>query len=111
MNTGVTSFSNPAELGPLYPFPGTEVPLAIIGVVLWIAWHVLHHRGESRELDDGMERFDQIGFDRIVYHGSAGRVATPDEARVARPPTPFVGPPGVAPPPPAATSVAGSLDQ
>jgi hypothetical protein len=108
MNTGVTSFASPGELGPLYPFPGTEVPLAIIGIVLWIAWHVLHHRGETREMEEGSELFDQVGIDRILYHGSAGRVATPEEVRIARPPTPLVGPPDRTTSPPAAGSGAPS---
>jgi hypothetical protein len=55
MPTGIESWANPAEIGPIYPFVGTEVLLTIIAVVLWIAWHVITAREENqqwRELDD-----------------------------------------------------------
>ena len=42
MPTGLQSFNDPASIGPLYPFAGTEVPLAIIGIALWILFHILH---------------------------------------------------------------------
>ncbi|CAN5545203.1 hypothetical protein BH20CHL7_BH20CHL7_15360 [soil metagenome] len=58
MNTGLTSFSNPGDIGPLYPFPGTEVPLAIIGIALWILFHVLATREENREWDEAEAAFD-----------------------------------------------------
>jgi hypothetical protein len=55
MPTGIESWANPAEIGPIYPFVGTEVILTIIGVVLWIAFHVVTAREENkqwRDLDD-----------------------------------------------------------
>ena len=58
MNTGLTSFSDPANIGPLYPFPGTEVPLAIIGIALWILFHIVAHREESREWSEADDAFD-----------------------------------------------------
>ena len=62
MATGVQSFNNPGEIGALYPFPGTEVALAIIGIVLWIAWHWLQNREETREWDHAVEAFDERLF-------------------------------------------------
>jgi hypothetical protein len=59
MATGIESFSNPGDIGPIYPFPGTEVPLAIIGIVLWIVWHVLQNRQESAEWTEAEEKFDE----------------------------------------------------
>lgn len=54
MTTG--SFDNFAgainEIGPLYPFAGSEMILVVIGVVCWIAWHVSEMRIEQREYDD-----------------------------------------------------------
>ncbi len=52
MNTGLDSFADPANITALYPFVGTEVPLAIIGFVLWIAWHVVTAREENRQWDE-----------------------------------------------------------
>lgn len=58
MNTGLTSFSDPANIGPLYPFPGTEVPLAILGIALWILFHIVSTREENREWDHADKAFD-----------------------------------------------------
>ena len=33
-----------ADIGPIYPMVGTEGLLVVIGVVLWIAWHVICRR-------------------------------------------------------------------
>lgn len=55
MPTGIESWANPADIGPIYPFVGTEVALSIIGFILWIAWHVVTAREENqqwKELDD-----------------------------------------------------------
>ena len=37
--------------GPIYPGVGTEGILVIIGLVLWIGWHVLTNNSESSELE------------------------------------------------------------
>jgi hypothetical protein len=58
MNTGLTSFSDPANIGPLYPFAGTEVILAIVGIALWIVFHIVAHREESREWREADAAFD-----------------------------------------------------
>ena len=36
--------------GAVYPGVGTEGILVIVGVVIWIGWHVLTARNESEEL-------------------------------------------------------------
>ena len=79
MNTGLGSFNNPAEIGALYPFVGTEVILVIVGVVLWLAWHVLQTRHESAEDAEAIRQFDEIGKDRVLYHGGTARIAREDE--------------------------------
>lgn len=64
MPTGIESWANPAEIGPIYPFVGTEVALTIIGVVLWIAFHVITGREENKQWDDldaQLEREDATG--------------------------------------------------
>lgn len=39
--TGVTTWAvDLAEVGPIYPFQGTETMLWVIGLVAWVAWHV-----------------------------------------------------------------------
>jgi hypothetical protein len=42
---------NMTDLGPLYPFVGTETAMVVILVVLWIVWHVVQIRMENRKLD------------------------------------------------------------
>jgi len=79
VNTGLGSFNNPAEIGALYPFVGTEVILVIVGVVLWLAWHVLQTRNESGEDAEAVRQFDEIGKDRVLYHGGTARIAREDE--------------------------------
>lgn len=47
---------NMLEVGPIYPFVGTEVVLWIVGVALWILWHVWQLRFESEALSDSDNR-------------------------------------------------------
>ena len=43
------------DIGPLYPFVGSEVILVLIGIVVWIGWHILQWRMESSNYNDDME--------------------------------------------------------
>ncbi|KRS12218.1 hypothetical protein XM53_12440 [Roseovarius atlanticus] len=40
-----------SQIGPIYPMVGTEIVLVIVGVLFWLAFHVLQARIERRELD------------------------------------------------------------
>ena len=40
------------DVGAIYPFQGTETLLVIVGVALWLAWHVIQTRGENAEMAD-----------------------------------------------------------
>ena len=48
-----------AEVGAVYPFQGTETLMWIVGVVLWLAWHVIRSRSENAELDERGSAFDK----------------------------------------------------
>ena len=37
--------------GAIYPYVGTEGILVIVGLVIWIGWHVLTNNSESNELE------------------------------------------------------------
>ena len=37
--------------GAIYPGVGTEGILVIVGLVIWIGWHVLTNNSESKELE------------------------------------------------------------
>ncbi len=59
MSTGsIENFTgNIAEIGPMYPFVGTEWLLASLCLVFWLAWHVLQIRVENRELEVDAARY------------------------------------------------------
>lgn len=46
-----------ADIGPIYPFVGTEVFWFILGLVLWIVWHVVQSRAETRAYEEEIKRF------------------------------------------------------
>lgn len=46
------------DIGPIYPFVGSEVLWFILGLVFWIGWHVIQARRESREWQEDLEKFD-----------------------------------------------------
>jgi len=43
---------NIAEIGPIYPFVGSEFLLFILGLVFWIGWHIVQARQEKRQLQE-----------------------------------------------------------
>ena len=50
----IDHLNKPAEevVGAVYPGAGgSEMTLVIIGIVLWLGWHVLTARSESEELE------------------------------------------------------------
>lgn len=58
MSTGLESWNtNLLEVGPLYPFVGTEMLWALIGIATWIIWHLLQIRGENKAYDDEEKAF------------------------------------------------------
>ena len=45
------------DIGPVYPMVGTEGLLVIIGVVLWIVWHVIQAKRENRDYEDQIRKY------------------------------------------------------
>ncbi len=82
MATGLESFSNPGDIGPLYPFVGSEVVLAIVGIALWLLFHVLAAREENREWEEADRAFDPAlllpGIDEPA-HVAAAAMRPPDQ--------------------------------
>lgn len=58
MSTGAIEnwFGNMADLGPLYPFVGTEFVLFCVGVVFWIAWQISCTRAESAKYAEEIKK-------------------------------------------------------
>lgn len=47
-----------AEVGPVYPLQGWEVPMVALGVIFWLAWHAIQFRRESAHLAKAREMGD-----------------------------------------------------
>ena len=56
VNTWVTNLS---ELGPIYPFVGWEIPMFILGLIFWIAFHVWQIRTENRLYEEDLTRLQK----------------------------------------------------
>ena len=55
------------DIGPMYPMVGTEGVLVIIGVVTWIAWHVIQARRENREYEEQIRKYGSAeSLERLI---------------------------------------------
>ena len=57
MSTGIETWKNLAEIGPIYPFVGTEWVWVLVGVVFWLVWHVLQISAEKRHHEEAKQAF------------------------------------------------------
>ena len=58
---------NIADIGPIYPFVGSEFVLWIIAMALWIVWHVMQARTENKIYEDEKKRFgDSASLRKIL---------------------------------------------
>ena len=71
-STGLSTFSNPSTIGPMYPGVGIEWLLVIILFVVWLAWHIVQFRGETRDLKKEAEHFRKIGLDKALHRDRPG---------------------------------------
>jgi len=46
-----------ADVGPIYPWVGTEGIMFIVAVVLWIAWHIWQARHERNTYREEIEKY------------------------------------------------------
>ena len=83
MGTGLDSFTDPQNIGPLYPFAGSEIPLAVIGILLWIAWHVQQIRTENREYTRATTLYREVGMVRALQQESTEFLPEEEELREA----------------------------
>ena len=76
MKTG--SFENWAgeisEIGPIYPFVGSEFLLWIIGIVLWIVWHILQSRDEKKHYHDELDLYKDLSSMKKIIDGEKPRL-------------------------------------
>lgn len=70
--TGIETWAvDLAEVGPIYPFQGTEVILVIVAVLLWLGWHALQMVSERRENAEKVRLYgDRESLEHVVdEHG------------------------------------------
>ena len=79
VSTGLDSFSNPTEIGPLYPFVGGEWFFVLVAVVLWLLWHVGQIMLENRDNDRAVHTYERIGLDRVMFYGGSADVPSDEE--------------------------------
>lgn len=48
-----------ANVGPVYPFQGTEVVMVIVAVALWIGWHIWQIRTENLEFEEDLKQVER----------------------------------------------------
>ena len=58
MTTGIFQYwaGNILDIGPIYPFVGSEFILFLLGLAFWIGWHALQFRVESKEFQEDVAR-------------------------------------------------------
>jgi len=45
-----------ADIGPLYPFVGSELFMVVAAAVLWLAWHLFQLKVEANEYEEEAAR-------------------------------------------------------
>lgn len=73
MSTGVESWNtNLLEIGPMYPFAGTEVLWVLIGLATWIIWHIIQYRTENRIYSEDEKKFsDKTALQKAMKTSNA----------------------------------------
>ena len=80
-STGLDSFTNPAEIGAMYPGVGAETAMLGILVFLWVAWHVFQIYQEEREYREAVKLYREVGMERAMHHAT-GTIAAEEEVRI-----------------------------
>ncbi len=68
MSTGIETWTaNLTEVGPLYPFAGTEMVLAFIGITVWVIWHIIQMKTEGRLCEEEDKLFsDKAELEKAI---------------------------------------------
>ena len=58
MSTGIESWNvNLLEIGPMYPFAGTEMLWALLGLASWVVWHFVQIKIENAQIEEEERSF------------------------------------------------------
>jgi len=62
-----------ADLGPIYPWVGSEEVMAWVAIAAWIVWHIIQAKRENRTYDEDVKRFgDAESLTKIVNKEDPG---------------------------------------
>ncbi len=81
MSTGLSSYGNIQEIGPLYPGAGLEWLMVIVLFALWVLWHLFQISAEEKEYREALKLYEQVGMERAMHH-STGEIARQDESNI-----------------------------
>ena len=79
VSTGIDSFANPKDIGPLYPFVGAEWLFLVLAVVAWLGWHVYQARFETRDNEEARLMYERLGLDRAMYYAGSADIPANEE--------------------------------
>ena len=58
MSTGLETWNQSIlDIGPAYPFVGSEMLLAIVGLATWIIWHIIQIKAENKVTEEERKSF------------------------------------------------------
>ncbi len=77
--TGLDSFTNPEDITALYPFPGWEGLLVVVGVLLLLAWHIRQMRDENKEYDEALDLYEEVGMVRAMHFSGSEDPVTDED--------------------------------
>ena len=73
MSTG--NFENWAgtitDIGPIYPFVGTEMIWFLLGLAFWIWWHIVQTKRENKIYEEEVKRFGGTESLRKIVNGES----------------------------------------
>ena len=81
-STGLDSFSNPADIGAIYPGVGAETAMVGILVALWVGWHFFQTYQEENEYREALKLYREVGMERAMHHAT-GTIASEDEVKIS----------------------------
>ncbi|MCX8226059.1 MAG: hypothetical protein OTI35_08295 [Sulfitobacter sp.] len=55
-----------ADVGPVYPMQGWEIPMVVVGVIFWLAWHRVQFVRESEHLENARKIGDAEKVSRAL---------------------------------------------
>ena len=58
MSTGLETWNQSIlDIGPAYPFAGSEMLLAIVGLATWVIWHIIQIKAENKVIEEERKSF------------------------------------------------------